>query len=222
MSVRVNLLPQEQTARQAVARQRNGVIAGGLVLLVGLGGAYWWASGQVSDAEDRLAASQQVTVVLRSDVDDLAEFRDLATRRDGSIELLSTTLAGEVSLAGVLQDVASVIPPDTQLEALNVDILGVGSAPAGGQDPNGVPAVGVQPGAIGTVNLTGKTLQAHAPGVERFLLELEKVASFRDLFVNSSALDDPDDRVATFSVDGSIGPETLTGRYVTGLPEELR
>jgi hypothetical protein len=212
MSVRVNLLPQEQTARQAAARQRNGILAGAAVLVVALGGAYVWAGAQVSDAETRLAAAQDVSAELRLEVEDLAEIRDLDARRTATIELLSTTLADEVSMAGLLQDVASVIPSDTQLDGMTVTL----AAPA----PEG--QVGAQPGAIGTLNLTGKTLEAHAPGVERFMLELEKVAGFRDLYVNSSALDDPDERVATYSIDAAVGPEALTGRYWTGLPEELR
>jgi Tfp pilus assembly protein PilN len=216
MSVRVNLLPQEQTARQAAARQRTGIIAGAAVLVVALGGAYVWASSQVTEAETRLAAAQDVSAGLRLEVEQLADIRELDQRRTETIELLSTTLAGEVSMAGILQDVASVIPSDTQLDALNVDITPVAAdAPADA-------TLGAEPGAIGAVNLTGKTLEAHAPGVERFLLELDKVAGFRDLYVNSSALDDPDERVATYSIDAAIGPEALTGRYWTGLPEELR
>jgi Tfp pilus assembly protein PilN len=212
MSVRVNLLPQEQTARQAAARQRNGVIVGAAALVLALGGAYWWASAEVTEAETRLAAAQDVSSGLRLEVEQLAEIRELDERRTAAVELLSTTLADEVSMAGLLQDVASVIPSDTQLDALNVDLAV--AAPEG--------EIGNQPGAIGSVNLTGKTLEAHAPGVERFLLELDKVASFRDLYVNSSALDDPDERVATYSIDAAVGPEALTGRYWTGLPEELR
>jgi Tfp pilus assembly protein PilN len=212
MSVRVNLLPQEQTARQAAARQRSGVIVGGAALVLALGGAYWWASGQVSDAETRLAAAESVSAALQVEVDQLAEISELDERRNAAVELLSTTLADEVSMAGLLQDVASVIPSDTQLDALTVDLAV--AAPEG--------ELGAVPGAVGSVNLTGKTLEAHAPGVERFLLELDKVAGFRDLYVNSSALDDPDERVATYSIDASVGPEALTGRYVDGLPEELR
>jgi hypothetical protein len=212
MSVRVNLLPQEQTARQNAARQRNGVIAGAAVLLVALGGAYLWAGSQVSEAEMRLAAAEDVSADLRLEVEQLADIRDLDARRTETVELLSTTLADEASLAGLLQDVASVIPSDTQLDGMTVSLAA----------PGGEEQIGTQPGAIGTLNLTGKTLEAHAPGVERFLLELEKVAGFRDLYVNSSALDDFDERVASYSIDAAVGPEALTGRYLTGLPEELR
>ena len=91
-----------------------------------LGGAYVWASSQVTEAETRpLAAAQDVSAELRLEVEQLADIRELDQRRTETIELLSTTLAGEVSMAGILQDVASVIPSDTQLDALNVDITPV-------------------------------------------------------------------------------------------------
>jgi hypothetical protein len=212
MSVKVNLLPQEQTARQAVARQRNGVIAGGLLMLAALAAVHVWAGSQVTEAEARLATAESETLALRGEVNALGDIADLANRREAATLLLSSTLPAEISFAGLLQDVAAVMPSETQLEALNVDI-----APPPADAP--VAAEGV---AIGTLNVTGKTLTAHAPGVERFLLELDKVVSFRDLYVNSSALDDPEERVATFSVDASIGMEALSGRYLFGLPEELR
>jgi Tfp pilus assembly protein PilN len=212
MSVKVNLLPAEASARQAVARQRTAVAGAGLVLVAALGGAYWWAGSQVSEAESRLAVVEGETLALQGEVAALDEIADLAARRDASLELLQGTLVAEVSFAGLLQDVAAVIPSDSQLEALNVDLT----------PPAGDAVVGTAPDTIGKLNITGKTLQAHAPGVERVLLELEKVASFRDLYVNSSALDDAEERVATFSVDAGVGTEALTGRYLLGLPEELR
>jgi hypothetical protein len=103
------------------------------------------------------------------------------------------------------------MPSDAQLEtlALNVDTLQAGT------DPNGL-------ASVGSFNSTGRTLTAHAPGVERFLLELDKVVSFHDIYLNSSALDDPTERVATFTLDGLLGADAATGRYLEGLPEELR
>jgi hypothetical protein len=80
MSVRVNLLPQEQTARQAAARQRNGVIAGGVAVLAILGAVTVWQNGRVSEAEDRLAAEQTVLAGLQDEERQLDEFADLERR----------------------------------------------------------------------------------------------------------------------------------------------
>lgn len=204
MSVRVNLLPEATKERSRAAQHRAVAMLAGVVLLAGLGGAYWWATSQVADAEDRLLAAETRTAELQSESDELQAFGELATRRELSNEVLLSAMASEVSLAGVLQDVAAVTPSDTQLESLNVSLL-----------PS-------ETGSVGTFALSGKTLDAHAPGVEQTLIQLDKVVSFVDLYLNSSTLDDAADSVATFSLDGQIGPEAATNRYADGLPEELR
>jgi hypothetical protein len=208
MSVRVNLLPEATKARGRAQKQRTVVAAGFLVLLAGLGGTYVWASGQVKAAEKELAVEQARTTQLRGEQAELIAFSELADRRDASDALLTTALADEVSMAGVLQDVAATMPGDTQVETLTVSLQ--------------TPEEPTPSSPVASFNMTGKTLTAHAPGVERVMISLDKVVSFRDLYLNSSALDELEDRIAAFSLDGQIGPEALTGRYVEGLPEELR
>jgi Tfp pilus assembly protein PilN len=210
MSVRVNLLPEATRHRARASRQQSLLAGSGLVLLAILGAVYWWASSQVSEAETLLAAESAATTELRGEVNDLSGFRDLAQRRDAAGTVLAETMAGEISFAGVLQDLASVMPGDAQLETLALTSERAG---ANGSDP--APTVGI-------FTATGKTLTAHAPGVERLLLELDKVVGLVDPYLNSSTLDDPDDRVATFSLEGLLGAEVTTGRYHDGLPEELR
>jgi hypothetical protein len=211
MSVRVNLLPQATRERDRAGRQRNGLIAAGFLLILGLGAAYWWAAGEVSAAEDHLALEQARSNELRGEVGELSEFNALATRQAAADVALQEALAGEVSFAGVLQDLAAVTPSDAQLESFNLSL--------GDPAAEGSPEAGL---SVARFSATGKTLAAHAPGVERFLLELEKVIGFRDLYLNTSALDDPDDRIATFSIEGGIGQQATTARYADGLPEELR
>lgn len=208
MSVRVNLLPEATKARGRAQKQRTVVAAGFLVLLAGLGGTYVWASGQVKAAEQELAAEQARTSQLRGEQAELIAFSELADRRDASDALLTTALADEISMAGVLQDVAATMPGDTQVETLTVTLQ--------------TPEEPTPSSPVASFNMTGKTLTAHAPGVERVMISLDKVVSFRDLYLNSSALDELEDRIAAFSLDGQIGPEAQTGRYVEGLPEELR
>lgn len=218
MSVRVNLLPEATRQRDRAARQRLLALAAGGLLLAGLGGTYAWASGQVTAAEDLLAAEQQTTATLRGEVVALGEFDDLASRRDEARQLLVEAMGTEVSLAGVLQDVAAVMPTDTQLETLTVDVTAADTPP----DVAAEAAVDGAPPGVGSYNATGKTLTSHAPGVERVLHQLEKVVGFRDLYLNSSTLEEVDERIAAFSLDGRIGSEARTERYADGLPEELR
>lgn len=212
MSVRVNLLPQEQSARQAAARQRTGVIAAGVGVLVVLAGVTLWQNGRIADADDRLEDEQAVLASLDAEVTQLQEFSELESRIASSHEQIQLALGGEVSLAGVLQDIAAVMPADAQLDSLNLTVAGIDEEAAATADGP----------SLGTLVATGKSLNNHAPGLERFLLELDKVAAFHDLFFTSSVLAEPDDPYPTFTVEAQLGPEILTGRYAEGLPEELR
>ena len=213
MSVRVNLLP-EATKQGDRARQQRGLAGlAGVVLLAALGGTHVWATSQVNEAEDRLATEEVRTSELRGEQAELVAFEGLADRHEQSLDALIGAMAGEVSVAGFLQDVAAVMPSDTQLDTLNFTVAA--SAPEASDDAAAAPAE-----VIGAFNVTGQTLSSHAPGVERVLMSFDKIASFRDLYVNSSTLDqETDEGVAAFSVDGQVGPEARTTRYSDGLPE---
>jgi Tfp pilus assembly protein PilN len=211
MSVRVNLLPEATKQKDKAAQQRSLVGLAGVLLLAVLGGLYVWATMQVSDAEDMLAAEEATSAQLRGERAELVGFEQLAQRRDVSDQLLVGGLSDEVSVAGVLQDIAAVMPGDAQLDSLTVTVTGAPD-PA---DPEAAIS-------WGSFNMNGQTLTSHAPGVERTLISLDKIVSFRDLYLNSTTLNDPESSVATFSLDGQIGPEAATDRYVDGLPEELR
>lgn len=216
MSVRVNLLPRETYARQAAARQRLAAGALAVLLLVILGGIYVFQLQRVSDAEEELVVEQERVDELQDEVAALAEFGELQERQEQMHEIISQTLGDEVTVAGVLQDLAAVMPSDAQLDSLTVTI-GERSTDTTTRAPT-----------IGDLSVSGKSLESHAPGVERFLISLDKVVSFVDLHVSSSSLtgddeeDEDEDRTVSFNVDGQIGPEVLTGRYADGLPEELR
>ncbi len=208
MSVRVNLLPEETKQRGRASQQR--MIAAGVVVvaLLGLGGVWFWSASQVRDAEDRLVAEQAVTAGLRGEQAELVAFSELANRRDRVNAVLAASLADEVSIAGILQDLAAVMPDDAQFDTLTVTI---GDAGDGTEE------------LIGTLNITGQSLNSHAPGVERILLSLDKITTFGDLFLNSSTLDvEATEPIVAFSVDGGIRVEARTQRYADGLPGELR
>ena len=210
MSVRVNLLPEATKQRDRAAQQRSLAALAGVALLAGLGGVYLWQSSQVSQAEELLAIERLETSGLRGDAAELVAFEELADRREQADVTLTTSMASEVSLAGVFQDIAAVMPGDTQIDNVTINITG---PPA----PDGPSA-----NDYGSFNIVGRTLTSHAPGVERLLLSLEKIVSFRELYLNSSTLTEPDEDIAAFSLDGQIGPEAATDRYREGLPEELR
>jgi Tfp pilus assembly protein PilN len=211
MSVRVNLLPSETAERQAAVRQRTTVGGAFLVLLLLLGGVYFLQANRIGDARDELAAEQARTNELQAEVDDLNEFDELRVRRDDVERTIVDTLSSEVGFAAILQDLAAVMPSDAQLDTLSVTVGEEGLDNSTGR------------ATVGGFAAQGQTLTSHAPGVERLLLALDKVAAFLDLHIGSSALiHEDDDDIAAFEVEGQLGDEVLTGRYLEGLPEELR
>lgn len=208
---RVNLLPGE--IEQENVRRRNLLLlgAGGLVVVALLVVGYLYQVDRVDDAEDRLAIQERELQTLQADLGRLSEFRDLQRQLETADQMIATALGGEVSFAGVLQDVAAVMPAEAELDSLDLTL----TPEAGG-------GLGDRPVVLGRLALTGRSLGGHAPGLERLLLELEKIAAFSDLFVTSSSLSEETTLdVVQFNVEADLGPEARTGRYQQGLPEEL-
>jgi hypothetical protein len=210
MSVRVNLLPREALERQAATRQKALAGFGGAVLVLALGATTLWQDGRIDAAETQLAEEREVLASLQGEVLRLDEFSDLGQQVERSNGLIREALSGEVSLAGILQDVAAVMPSDAEFETL---ILAIAAAEAG---------PGTTTPTVGTLSATGRGANAHAPGVERLLREFDKVAAFHDPFLTSSTLEEVEEPYTQFNLEAQLGPEVLTGRYVAGIPEELR
>lgn len=207
---RVNLIPREIEERNRARRQWILAGIGGLVLVGLLVIAYLFQLGRVSDAQDRLEAEQQIIADLQAELDTLEEFRELETRLETACGLLEVALGDEITMAGAMQDLAAVVPSDTEIDTLTITV-----------EPDAEAPLGATRIPIGSVLATGMTVNSHAPGLERLLLELAKVAAFDNVYFTQAVLDEATGAVG-FSIDVGLGPEIRTLRYVDCLPEELR
>ena len=201
MTARVNLLPGTVRESDAAARQRVGAGLVVLVVIVALAAATFIQRGTLSDAEDELVDAESELAAAQAEVAELAEFDDLEGRLADADALLESAMGDDVTLAGILQDIALVVPNEGAFISLAVNI-----------EPEGA--------VIGSFSANAEALEQHAPGVERFLLQLERPAGFRGVFPGGSTIDEDD--IATFSVVVQLGPEYLTNRYDDGLPEVAR
>lgn len=208
-SARVNLLPREVEERNRERRNLALLGLAGAVVLAALAVGYVLQVNRVNDAQERLEETQAELAQARQEVGELEEFAALEERFAAVNGLLAQAMSPEASVAGILQDIAAVMPPDAQLGSLNVAVTGPGN-----------PELGDVRRPFGQLTLSGETLRGHAPGLERFLLEFGKIAAFSDVFFTSSTVDDRG--VSSFSAQVDLGPEILTGRYTEGLPEALR
>ena len=200
MSVKVNLLPQEVGERSRAGRQRAVTGAAFGILLLGIGGAWWWNGGRVDDARTDLATAEDVVAMREVELGELAPFAELRDREAAGAELLQSTLGDEVSVAGVLQDLSSVFPPNAELATLSVTITGDRSPQAGGERV-----------VVGSVNGDGYLLLGVAPGAERLLIDVGRAAAFENVFV-STALDEATG-ADSFQFDLELGHEARSGRY---------
>lgn len=196
--VQVNLLPTEVDQKNAARRTQGliGLVGLGLIAILAVG--YLWQVGQVNDAQVVLDEETAKAQALRKEVQELSEFRRLADQGEAVDAMIAAMMSGEASLAGVLQDLAAVMPSDASIATLSVAVNGDG----------------------GTVASTGVSLLGHAPGLERLLIAMDKVAAFEDVFFASSTVDEAG--VANFSFSFSLTRLILTNRYADGLPEVMR
>jgi len=199
VSVRVNLLPREAEQRNQQRRMTAVVGAGVLALAVVLGVLYFLRTQSLDDANQRLADEQASLQALQAQVQELREFGELEDQLEALNTLIAGAMGGEASLAGVLQDLAAIMPSNAEISTLSVSVAD----------------------ATGTLTTAGRVIGGHAPGVERFLLEIDKVASFLDPWISASAVDLVTN-IASFSLQVQLGPEILTHRYDGGIPEVLR
>jgi len=201
MTARVNLLPGTVRERDAANRQRIVAVVVVLVVIAGLAGATLWQRAILNDAEEELADAQAELAAAQQEVAELAMYEDLEQRLEEADSTLQAAMADEATLAGILQDIALVTPTDGALRSLSISLA-----------PEDV--------GVGSFNAQAEVLDSHAPGVERFLLELDRAAGFRNVFPGSSTIDEDD--IATFPVTVHLGREYRTERYRDGLPEVLR
>lgn len=209
MSARVNLLPREVEERNRARRERVALGIGALVLVGLLALAYVWKLGQVGDARAELEDAEAQVAELEAELSTLQEFEDLERRTVQAEALLEAALGDEVTMAGALQDLAAVVPTDTELDNVTITI--------------GEPAIqlGAQRVPIGSLTSTGATVGDHAPGLERLLIQLGKVAAFNNVFFTQATADEATGAVS-FTIEVDLGQELFTRRYTDGLPEELR
>ena len=202
MTAKVNLLPQATRADAGKSRQQGFAVGLVLLVIVALGLATFLQRGVLNDAEEELAVAQSELAAAQAEVARLAEFSDLEQLLSDTNDLLIASMQDEATLAGVLQDVALVTPNNGAFTDLTVDfVTGEG-------------------GVVGTMSGAAEVESSHAPGVERFLLQLERPAGFRNVFPGASTIDEDD--IAEFSLVVELGPEYRTERYQEGLPEVAR
>ena len=213
MSVKVNLLPRELEEIERGKRVTRLTIVGVLAFVVLLGGAYAYQYSEVRAAEaDRDEASAEVAQ-LQTELESLAEFRELKDRYDARKDLLSTAMAPEISWARILNDFSLAFPSDASMLTLT----------AQAEEPEEPEPGEVDPGfRIGQVVTTGYSIERFAPGVETVLVDFEGATGFFNSYLQTAASADiGDTEVTNFNGTIDLNEDAYTNRYEDGLPPEV-
>lgn len=209
MSATVDLLPPEIGEARTQRRVLQALAGAFVVLLLALAVVQVVQLRRVDAAVAVQEAEEARLAQLRAEVAGLSEFGLVAAELETAELQLVAALASEVGMAAILQDLAAVMPSDANVDGVTLTV-----------DPDGAEAgSGALPQTVATLQLSGETRRGVAPGVERLLVSLDKVAAFQGAELGSTTMDEA---YARFEVGLDVDTNGLTGRYLDGIPEELR
>ncbi len=211
----VNLLSESAFVRLAARRLRQRFVAGGVVLLLLVAGAWTFQHLRVEEANKLVAVERAETTRLTGQTQVLAPVRTFVNGVAVQKSTVETAMANEVYVSDVLDGVRDATPPGAQLTTVAVTI-----APTTGADGAAVPAAASAcPGpdpfntrtVIGCVMLSG-TAGSRAE-VGDMVIALGASHLFVEPFISTTTTDDG--QAVTFSGSVGLSEKVLSGRYAT-------
>ncbi|HVM18786.1 MAG TPA: hypothetical protein VM307_02380 [Egibacteraceae bacterium] len=217
MTARVNLLPREIEERARTRRTAGWTVAGvagyAALLLV----LYLVKLGDVNAAREERDAEQARVDSLTAELATLEQYAQLDREVTARNNLLSATMATEISWARVLNDLALTFPPSSSMLTFTAT-----TQPAGDAGLTGQPAADPSSDSVADVNFTGYSVERFAPGVERVLVLFDEVETFYNAYLTEASEEERGDtEVTTFNGTFQLNDDAYTGRYEQGLPPEV-
>lgn len=209
----VNLLSESAFLRLAARRLRHRFVAGGLVMLLLVGGAWTFQHLRVEETRKLVAVEQAETTRLTGQTQVLAPVRTFVNGVAVQQSTVETAMADEVYVSDVLDGVRDATPPGAQLTTVAVTITataGVGGAAVAGAasacpgpDPFNTRTV------VGCVTLSG-TAGSRAE-VGDMVVALGASPLFVEPFISTTTTDDG--QAVTFSGSVGLSEKVYSGRY---------
>ncbi len=201
----VNLLPPEILQRQRYRRLSLLVMLAAGVALFFVLAFYLLQVSNLSSVRSDISDQEDTNAQIQTEIDGLQEFAALRADAEAKQALLLQVYAGEVSFSGVLMDLSNVIPSDSYLQDLSVQVTS--TAPV--VDGTVVPAAdAVTTGLIGQITATGRA--ANIDAVATFITRMESVAGWENPWVSTLSVEE--DGIVSFSMGADLSAEVLTPR----------
>ncbi|MDI6911846.1 PilN domain-containing protein [Nocardioides sp.] len=209
----VNLLSESAFARLAVRRLRQRFVAGGVVMLLLVGGAWAFQHLRVEETRKLVAVEQAETTRLTGQTQVLAPVRTFVNGVAVQQRTVESAMGSEVYISDVLDGVRDATPPGAQLTTVAVTIAATaavgGAAVAGavsacpGPDPFNTRTV------VGCVTLSG-TAGSRAE-VGDMVIALGASHLFVEPFISTTTTGDGE--AVTFSGSVGLSEKVYSGRY---------
>jgi len=215
----VNLLSESAFERLAARRLRQRFVAGGVVMVLLVAGAWVFQHLRVEETRKLVAVEQAETTRLTGQTQVLAPVRTFVNGVAVQQRTVETAMADEVYVSEVLDGVRDATPPGAQLTTVAVTITattGVGGAAVAdaasacpGPDPFNTKTV------VGCVTLSG-TAGSRAE-VGDMVVALGASHLFVEPFISTTTTDDGE--AVTFSGSVGLSEKVYSHRYAPAVGE---
>lgn len=166
---RVNLLPPEVGQRRERKRTRGLWIFGLTVLVIGLAGAYVWATLQVGAAEEQAEQEQLRTTQLQGEIAALTEVDQIKSRITNAESARMFVAANEVYWPLLLATVDGAVPEGVTVREVTHSLTPMGQTPTGAASPMDIAGVGsMRVTLVVPANIDAATIQERFDGVPMF------------------------------------------------------
>lgn len=208
----VNLLSQSEFDRRAARGLRHRFLAGGVVMLLLVAGAWTVQHMRVAEAEKRVAVEQAETSRLVAETQVLAPVRAFVSGVAQQQQTVTTAMSDEIYFSEVLDGVRDATPAGADLATLSITLVPQSTAdatdpaaanPCPGPDPFNTRVV------VGCVQLTG-TASSRAE-VGEMVIALGDSGLFVEPFISTTTTDEAD--VLSFSGSVGLSEKVYSGRY---------
>lgn len=179
---RVNLVPQEEQAREFRRQMYIFPVAGAVLVLAALGGTYYYYSSQVDNSQQEYANLQKTNASLGKQMQELQQYQDIQNQKQAKLNSVKTVYDQRVRWSRILDDISFVIPSDIWLSSLNASVNGT-PVTAGGTTPKA--GAGSTPSAP-DITIEGYTDKAAMPSVATFLIRLGLLPSLQNVTLISA------------------------------------
>ena len=217
---RVNLVPQEEQAREFRRRIYIFPVAGAVLVLAALGGTYYYYSSQVDNSQQEYANLQNTNASLGKQLQELQQYQDIQNQKQTKLNSVQTVYDQRVRWSRILDDISFVIPSDIWLTSMDASVTGSPVTTGGTTAKAGAGSTQSAP----DITIEGYTDNAAMPSVATFLIRLGLLPSLQNVTLISADTEKLGDalaihfRIGAFLKQNGQAPATQAPATVTPLP----